>query len=91
MTSMVSVEMGCLAQTVTGVLDALLPLSSASVIIHVSAIKICGFETDMHGPVSLIKICCYETNMHGPVAESVKDPLSLWSNLSSEDRCLIEM
>jgi hypothetical protein len=36
--------MGCLAQTVTGVLDALLPYSSASLIRPVSAIKICGSE-----------------------------------------------
>jgi hypothetical protein len=41
---MVPLEMGCLAQTVTGVLDALLPLSSASVIITVSAFKICGYR-----------------------------------------------
>ena len=46
-TSMVSVEMGCLAQTVTGVLDALLRLSSASVIIPVSAFKICGSENPL--------------------------------------------
>ena len=44
-TSMVSVEMGCLAQTVTGVLGALLPPSSASLIIPVSTFKICGSET----------------------------------------------
>ena len=82
MTSMVSVEMGCLAQTVTGVLDALLPLSSASVIIHVSAIKICGFETDMHGPVSFFKICGFETDMHGPVSliSMTQTCMDLWLN-----------
>ena len=43
-TSMVSVEMVCLAQTVTGVLDALLPYSSALLTIPVYAIKVCGSE-----------------------------------------------
>ena len=68
MTSMVSVEMGCLAQTVTGVQAALLLPSSASVMRRVSAIKICGFETDWHGHASAIKICGYETDWHGPVS-----------------------